>query len=388
MRVVLLTYHFLPRIGGVELATHSLALALWKAGVELTIVAPQRTPHLPVPYRIVPLRRIRGLPRWGAAWWTLWQLWRRERFQVLHAQMLYPAGADAAAFARWIGVPLVLSAQGADILTYEPLRYGLRLKRSNARRIARALRRAGALTYHSVEMARELAREAAPHTPMLLFLPNGTWTERFRGYDRQQLRRDYGLQPTELVFITVARNSPIKGIDILLQAARRLAERIPHGWRLWVMGRGIERLRTELPDVPVELLGEMPTESTPEGMPLHPPTEMVRRLLAADVFVAPALSGGFELACAEAAAAGLPIILGRTNGASDMVRLYGAGVVVPPADPEALAQAMAHMYECPERRLQQRQCALKMAQVLDWNVLARRCCRIYQRLVERAGRQR
>lgn len=388
MRVVMLTYHFLPRIGGVELATHSLALALWKAGVELTVVAPQRTPRLPVPYRIVPLQRVRGLPRWAAAWWTLWKLWRREHFQVLHAQMLYPAGADAAAFARWVGVPLVLSAHGADILTYEPLRYGLRLERRYARQIARALRSAAALTYHSVEMARELAREAAPHTPMFSFLPNGTWTERFRGYDRKRLRRDYGLEPGEIVFITVARNSPIKGIDILLQAARRLAERIPQGWRLWVMGHGMERLHTELPDAPVELIGEIPVEYTAEGISLHPPAEIVRRLLAADAFVAPALSGGFELACAEAAAAGLPIIITSTNGASDMVRLYGAGVVVPPADPEALARAMAQMYEHPERRLQQRRCALKMAQVLDWDVLARRCCRIYQRLVERVWRQR
>ena len=57
MHVAVLTYHFLPRLGGVEVATHELACALTRCGVEVSVIAPRQLPEpMELPYRLVPLQ--------------------------------------------------------------------------------------------------------------------------------------------------------------------------------------------------------------------------------------------------------------------------------------------------------------------------------------------
>jgi glycosyltransferase involved in cell wall biosynthesis len=48
----------------------------------------------------------------------------------------------------------------------------------------------------------------------------------------------------------------------------------------------------------------------------------------------------FGMVAAEAMASGTPVIVSRTSGVADVVERYGAGIVVPTDDPEALRQAL------------------------------------------------
>ncbi len=373
MRVVMLTYHFLPRIGGVEIATHQLATALVRLGVEVSVVAPQGPSGAQPLYRLIPLPRWRGVPRAWRAWAMLARLRRRYPFHILAAQMLYPAGYDACRFGQWANIPVVVTPQGADIHVYEPLGYGLRLKPQIERRIRWVLHRAAAVVVSNGVMYREVALLAPGTSSKMVFIPNGTMLDRFCRAEREALRRRFGVAPEEVVFITVSRHSPVKGLPILLQAVRRLWRQRPQGWRVWIAGVATEHLRRELSDLPrVELLGESPVEYGEQGLPLQPPTAIVHRLLAADVYVAPALSGGFELSCADALAAGLPLIVCRTNGAQDIVRAHGVGLVVPPADPQAMQQALYWMLHHPAERQEMGQRAREVARSLDWQVLAQR----------------
>ncbi|GBD07451.1 D-inositol 3-phosphate glycosyltransferase [bacterium HR21] len=381
MHIALLTYHFLPRIGGVEIAVHHLARALTELGVEVSVVVPRQPLGVEVPYRIVPLPSWRGVPRALRAWAALARLHRHRPYELLHAQMLYPAGYDACRFGRWMRVPVVVTPQGADIHLYEPLGYGLRLSRRVERRIQSTVRRAAALTVSSRLMQRELAVLAPEAAQRAFFLPNGTHLQRFQGWDREALRRAFGVSAEEVVFLTVSRLSPVKGLVVLLRAAAHLFQHYPRGWRLWVAGVGTDALRSGQVPAPVELLGEIPLEHDEHGVPLQPPEALVRRFVAADVYVAPALSGGFELSCADALAAGLPLVICHTNGAQDLVEDFGAGLVVPPADERALAAALQRMLQDREGRYQMRCNALRAAQGLDWSVLARRCLELYRSLL-------
>jgi glycosyltransferase involved in cell wall biosynthesis len=381
MHVVLLSYHFLPRIGGVELAVHSVAQALVAAGVEVTVVVPTAVPGNP-PYRVVALPRWRGIPRWVRAWAALARLHWEHPVDVLHAHMLYPAGADACRFGRWAKIPVVVTPQGADVHVYEPLGYGMRCVPGMERRLRSVLRRAAAVTVSSRLMRRELALIDATAAERAIWLPNGTVLERFRGREREVLRHRFGVKPEEVVFITVSRASPIKGLPYLLRAAERLVREGLHGWRLWIAGIGTAELQQSFPELPnVEVLGEFPLESDASGIPVQPPRALVERLCAADVYVTAALSGGFELSCADAFAAGLPIIICRTNGAQDLVEDYQTGCVVPPADVSALAEALRWMMCHPDERLAMRQRALQVAELLDWHVIAQRCVQLYEHLL-------
>jgi glycosyltransferase involved in cell wall biosynthesis len=67
------------------------------------------------------------------------------------------------------------------------------------------------------------------------------------------------------------------------------------------------------------------------------------------VLVLPSISEGFGLVVPEAMAAGLPVIVTENVGASDCVREGIDGFVIPPADPEALAERIETLYRDRER---------------------------------------
>src|SRR5204863_7072488 len=68
----------------------------------------------------------------------------------------------------------------------------------------------------------------------------------------------------------------------------------------------------------------------------------------ADAFVLPSLSEAFPNAAIEAMAAGLPVVASRVGGLPDLVDEGRTGVLVPPSDPRALADALTALIADPE----------------------------------------
>jgi glycosyltransferase involved in cell wall biosynthesis len=69
-----------------------------------------------------------------------------------------------------------------------------------------------------------------------------------------------------------------------------------------------------------------------------------------DVFVLPSLNEGMGKVIVEAMAMGKPIIASKVGGIQDLVAHGENGLLVPPADSEALAYAILDLYESPDKR--------------------------------------
>jgi glycosyltransferase involved in cell wall biosynthesis len=89
------------------------------------------------------------------------------------------------------------------------------------------------------------------------------------------------------------------------------------------------------------IVGEVPVEIDPEtNIPRMPSQIIIDHLCAADVFISPALSGGFELSAMDAMSAGLAVILSDNIGNKDLVKNGVNGFVYENNNPMAIAESM------------------------------------------------
>lgn len=164
------------------------------------------------------------------------------------------------------------------------------------------------------------------------------------GDERTQLRASLGLRPDDIVLTCVARFAPQKAHDVLLRAFDR-ARRTNPKLRLLLVGddpfgdgrRKAERLATEL------ALGDAVLFA---GIRRDVPA----LLAASDVFVMCSLWEGLGLVFLEAMASRLPVLATRVSAVPEVVLDGTTGVLVPPSDETALAEAMLSLARDGERR--------------------------------------
>jgi phosphatidylinositol alpha-1,6-mannosyltransferase len=153
--------------------------------------------------------------------------------------------------------------------------------------------------------------------------------------------------------VAVGRFVVQKGFDTLLDAWRRVLAGWPSGSpppELVLVGDGPQRDRLRRQ---VRALGLDPTVQLTGALPR---AAVVAELQRARVFALPVrrrLHGlnaeGLGLAAVEAAACGLPVVIGRSGGAPETVRDGVSGTVVTPDDPAGLAEALRPLLLDPDR---------------------------------------
>lgn len=139
----------------------------------------------------------------------------------------------------------------------------------------------------------------------------------------------------KLVFGTVGRMQSVKDQTTLARAFIRLIEMAPQyrdQARLVMVGEG--PLRNEVARLieKADLADSVWLPGARDDIP-----EIMRSL---DVFVLPSLAEGISNTILEAMASGLPVIATRVGGNPELVNDGESGFLVPPADPEAMAQSM------------------------------------------------
>ena len=143
-------------------------------------------------------------------------------------------------------------------------------------------------------------------------------------------RRSYGIPADAPVVVSVGRFVSYKGYRFLIQAAHRLADRVPEiHWLL--VGDGEERSALE------RLTKDLGLERT-----LHFTGWLARpqlALAAGDVFLLPSLGEHFGRVLLEAMAMRKAVVATNAGGVREIVKAGHTGVLVPPSDSEALARA-------------------------------------------------
>ncbi len=135
--------------------------------------------------------------------------------------------------------------------------------------------------------------------------------------------------------IAMGRLSPEKGFDLLIRAFARLAAEFPD-WGLAILGEGPERGSLESLAQDLKLGDRLQMPGAVE--------EPFAVLKQSDVFVLSSRHEGFGNVLVEAMACGLPVVAADCWAVSPAIVRDGTdGLLVPPDNPAALAQAMARL---------------------------------------------
>jgi glycosyltransferase involved in cell wall biosynthesis len=139
------------------------------------------------------------------------------------------------------------------------------------------------------------------------------------------------------------RDRPRKGIHVLIDSARYLPREYPIHF---VLVGGFDKNRAL----------EQRIRNSPARDRIHRVgfrTDAPQIAGACDVFALPSIDReGFSRAVVEAMAYGTPPIVSDVGGMPEMVEHGVSGLIVPQADPQALAAAIRDLYEHPEKRME------------------------------------
>ncbi|MDA3936204.1 MAG: glycosyltransferase [Actinomycetota bacterium] len=159
------------------------------------------------------------------------------------------------------------------------------------------------------------------------------------GVDVEAYELSRGPQRSPVTFGALGSLIAVKGHVYLVDAFARIADELP-GSRLIIAGEGAERFEIEQAIAERGLQDRIVLRGVVRDVPGH--------LRDVDVFVHSSLSEGLPMAILEAMAAAKPIV------ATDIsviphVLADGVGVIVPPGDADALADAMLDLANDPQR---------------------------------------
>lgn len=191
-------------------------------------------------------------------------------------------------------------------------------------------------------------------------------------YDRKNIYGEFNLAADCRIIANIARLSWQKGQARLIEAAPSVVEKFKNV-KFFFVGEG---------ELAQELKARVKERRLEDYFVFTGHRNDIPRLLSAfEIMVMPSLFEGLSFAVIEAAAMGVPVIATAVGGMRRSVVNGKTGILVPPADPAALARAIIWMLEHPQEAKEMGQQGKKYFQDLfTQEQMVKRTEEIYEKL--------
>jgi starch synthase len=216
------------------------------------------------------------------------------------------------------------------------------------------------------------------HNERVRVIRNGIDTDEYRPDPGTDVLERYGVDLARPYVIFVGRITRQKGVPVLLRAASRL---IPEAQL--VLLAGAADTPEQLAEVTELVDGLRATRSGVIWIPeMLPKPEVIQFLTHAAVFAIPSVYEPLGIVNLEAMACGTAVAGSRTGGIPEVVADGETGLLVPPDDPRALAEALNALLRDPARARAMGQAGRKRAIAeFGWPAIAAQTADLYAELV-------
>jgi glycosyltransferase involved in cell wall biosynthesis len=341
MKICFLLEYYYPHIGGAEILFQHLAEGLVLAGHSCEVVT-SRLPGTPLEETIngVRIHRI-AVPRFGDRYWftlaSLHAAWKFVRNADIVHTMVYNGALPAKILSKALRKPLVIHV--FEVIRNNWFQIGINPFSAVLYRIIEKI--VLSLDYDAYSCISRntlslLVRWGINPDKLFLAYPGIDYSlfdpERYLG-QRQALRIRLGVSSDHFIYSYFGRPGFVKGIDHLVRAASLVRDRFSGAKLMLILSRkpasGYRRVLRALRKEDlvigrdVILIDPVPRQQLPSY------------ILASDCVVVPSISEGFGFTCVEACAMNRPVVATTAGSLPEVVS--GRHVLVPPADPAALA---------------------------------------------------
>ncbi len=358
--------------GGICHYTYNLCRALGDLGVRVTLVTDRNYELRALPRAFDLVDELDPHGSYRRAIRTLVGVWRRLRPDVTHLQATLSARRDWAWFPLFnlLDIPVAVTAH--NILPHDRAEreaFGMTFAHGVIYRLA------DAVFVHGQANRRELLRAFAVPERRVTVIPHGDYTFAGAHIEKVEARRRLGLAPQDRVLLCFGTIRNYKGVHHLIPAFGKVLQEVPNA-RLIIAGKPIG-VDMDAYERAIDAAGvREAVRLDPRYIPME---DIPTYFNAADLVVLPYVhvyqSGALQLAYAHAR----PVVVTAVGALPESVRDGINGRVVPPGDPDRLAEALIELLSLPDGTLSEMgRHSRQMAETeFGWANVARKTVEVY-----------
>jgi D-inositol-3-phosphate glycosyltransferase len=221
-------------------------------------------------------------------------------------------------------------------------------------------------------------------------IPCGFSAEEFYPVERKLARKIVDVNPDDKVILQLGRMVPRKGVDNVVRSLSRMDRNVGNVKLFIVGGEGDKPDPATSPEI-ARLMQIAAGEGVSDQVIF---TGRKSRILlkyyysAADIFVTTPWYEPFGITPLEAMACGVPVVGANVGGIKYSVADGVTGLLVPPNDPEALANKVSHLLSDAALMKRMKLNAIKRVNTMfTWMKVAAGVSRLYEQVLETTPRQ-
>ena len=340
-RICLVTHFFPPHMGGIEKVSYEQSKRLTESGYEIDVLTSKiggQNEHPAKGIRVVTYPSIKLAERFGVPY-PIPTIKAYKKFaqviskcDLVHAHgHVYMSSCLAGKLAKKYKKPFIVTQHNTFIDYQSWLNI---MEKMNDFIIGKSvLKHADRILTVSKETMKYVLKLGADKSKTSVIY-NGVDTNRFHSVKKGESRKKLGLPKERRIIFSVRRLVYKNGVDTLIESAHLVARDNPDVLFV-VVGKGPSRklIEDRIKELGIENNIKLTGFVQDELLPVY--------YDAADYFVLPSASGeGLPLVLFEAMACGLPVIATTVGGTPEIINHLKNGVLVPPKNPEAIAEAL------------------------------------------------